>query len=1161
MKLKLLYLFALCSFIYSNAQTTFIPDVNFENYLETHNSYGNVVPFGDATSLGNGIANDHYVTTAKIANANTLFIQELNISDLTGLEDFNSLVTLYCYRNNLTSLNIVSNPNLRTINCSTNNLTNITFTTNQHIDNLDIQANWDLLSIDISNLYYLETFDFSGVGVSSIDFSNNLNLKFLTCTYNDITNLDLTNNTDLRIIKFKYNNTISDLDLSHNSSLWSIDCTNNDNLASLNVQNGNGNNVTFFDARNNPSLYCVQIDNMVLANNAFSPFYQQIDSQASYSLDCHYGYTHVPDDNFEQALIDLGYDTAPLDDYVLTANIENVTSLNIPNKSIADLIGIEDFSSLENLYCQNNALTSLDVSSNLALRKLNCGNNQIVSLDVSQNSHLYYLHCDNNGLTSLNAKNGNNTNFTQFYATGNPNLTCIEVDSPAWSQVNWLYIDAASNFSVDCGVTQTYVPDDNFEQKLIDLGYDTAPLDNYVPTANINTITALDVEDTSIADLTGIEDFIALEHLNCINNLLTTLDLSSNAALNNLECDTNQLTYLYLDNNPQLANLYSSNNQLIELDLSNNTALTSVQVNNNNLLSLNVKNGNNTAITSFGAQNNPDLACIEVDDAAWSTSNWIYVDATSNFSTNCNNDYTYVPDDNFEQALIDLGYDSGALNNFVPTANINTITNLDLSNKSISDMTGIEDFVALTVLNCDTNNLSSINVSTLTALDNLNVSHNQLTTIDLSNNTALRYLFCGYNQFSTLNLGNNTALKKLSCYVNQITTLELDNNGALERLKCQNNQLQTLELSLNTALTLLTCQNNNIQFLNLDTLVNLVEFNAHDNNLNRLSLKNGNNTNFTYYNSLNNPNLTCIQVDDATWSTANWTNIDAISTFNTYCNYNNTYVPDDNFEQALIDLGYDSGALDNYVPYTNISSITTLDISNKNISDLTGIQDFIALVELDCSSNNLDTINLSYNNALQTLKCPYNDLTVLDLSGNIALQYLSVHNNTPLVGLDLSMLGALTYFDGNVCDLTSLNIKNGNNTNMPGTNFKAYYNPNLTCIIVDNVFYSNTNWTQIGASSTFVNSQAECNALSIDDVNFDDAISIYPNPAKDSFTINNNGNFAINKITIYDVLGKVVYQANAVGNSIDTSNFKTGLYLVKIDSNSNSITKKLIVRR
>ena len=52
--------------------------------------------------------------------------------------------------------------------------------------------------------------------------------------------------------------------------------------------------------------------------------------------------TYVPDDNFEQALIDLGYDDA-LDDSVLTANISDVTNLNVNNKNITSLTGIEGF--------------------------------------------------------------------------------------------------------------------------------------------------------------------------------------------------------------------------------------------------------------------------------------------------------------------------------------------------------------------------------------------------------------------------------------------------------------------------------------------------------------------------------------------------------------------------------------------------------------------------------------------------------------------------------------------------------------------------------------------------------------------------------------------------------------------------------------------------
>ena len=76
-----------------------------------------------------------------------------------------------------------------------------------------------------------------------------------------------------------------------------------------------------------------------------------------------------------------------------------------------------------------------------------------------------------------------------------------------------------------------------------------------------------------------------------------------------------------------------------------------------------------------------------------------------------------------------------------------------------------------------------------------------------------------------------------------------------------------------------------------------------------------------------------------------------------------TYVPDDNFEQALIDLGYDD-VLDDYVLTANISGVTYLNVSSKEISDLTGIQDFTALTSLQCGNNYLTSLDVSANTAL-----------------------------------------------------------------------------------------------------------------------------------------------------------------------------------------------------
>ena len=80
--------------IRSFSTKTYVPDDNFEAYLETHDASGNVVSVGDANSMGDGIANNDYVTTANISGITNLNVSYQNISDLTGIEDFTQLTDL-----------------------------------------------------------------------------------------------------------------------------------------------------------------------------------------------------------------------------------------------------------------------------------------------------------------------------------------------------------------------------------------------------------------------------------------------------------------------------------------------------------------------------------------------------------------------------------------------------------------------------------------------------------------------------------------------------------------------------------------------------------------------------------------------------------------------------------------------------------------------------------------------------------------------------------------------------------------------------------------------------------------------------------------------------------------------------------------------------------
>ncbi|MFD1614780.1 T9SS type A sorting domain-containing protein [Gelatiniphilus marinus] len=829
--------------------------------------------------------------------------------------------------------------------------------------------------------------------------------------------------------------------------------------------------------------------------------------------------TTIPDPNFEQALIDLGYDTAPINGWVFTGNISVVTTLSVFNKGIADLTGIEDFTALTSLNCNANALTSLDLSQNTLLETLFCTANALTSLDVSANTALEVLSCNNNSLTRLTTNN----NLQILNCNGN-NLTSL-------------------NF-----INYTYLTDLNCSN---------------------NQLTSLFINGCT-----------NLSYLLANNNRISAINITTNPNLETVGLSDNQLTTLSLNNNTKLIDMDCSSNNLTGLDLSANTSLNSIFCQNNQLTSLDLRNGNNTEMANneFNATNNPDLNCISVDDESYSNTTWFSIDSQTAFFFDCNVT-TFVPDDNFEQALIDLGYDAGPLDDEVPTFNINGITSLDISAKNISNLTGIADFTALETLNCSINSIRSatLNLSTLTnlktlicasnnltaldvsknlLLEELNCNSNSITSLDLNSNSNLKVLYCDSNDLSNLNLSKNTALEELRVTSNpSISALDVSNNTLLKDLRCANNGLSVLNLTNNTTLEKLFCNNNQITAIDVSNSNALTTLRCQNNNLSNLDVRNGNNTVIIDFNATSNPNLTCISVDDVAYSEANWTNIDAQTNFSPDCNAPQTYIPDDNFEQALINLGYDTAPLNDYVPTASINAVTSLNIQNLGITDLTGIEDFVALESLICGFNQLTSLNVSNLTSLKTLGCFYNQLTSLDLSNNLDLEALTCQNNQ-ITNLDLSNNTGLINVNCNTNLLTDLDLRNGNNTAISNPFFNATNNPNLNCISVDNAAFSDANWTNIDAQTVFSD---DCATLSTTDFEIANALQLYPNPATNNITIKTPMGKGITVIEIYNLLGKRMPLTSFENNTLNISHLPSGMYLLNIRIEEQTIIKKLIV--
>ena len=158
----------------------------------------------------------------------------------------------------------------------------------------------------------------------------------------------------------------------------------------------------------------------------------------------------------------------------LYCGYNQLTSLNLSQNTALEWLecnsnqltnlDVSQNTALEWLACSNNPLTSLDLSQNTTLIYLICDYNQLTSLDVSQNTALTFLECQHNQLTCLNIANGNNTTFLGFAAYGNSNLSCVEVDDAEWATAHWTYIDPQTSFSENCDY-----PSDCFTASLTEL--------------------------------------------------------------------------------------------------------------------------------------------------------------------------------------------------------------------------------------------------------------------------------------------------------------------------------------------------------------------------------------------------------------------------------------------------------------------------------------------------------------------------------------------------------------------------------------------------------------------------------------------------------------------------------------------------------------------
>ena len=308
----------------------------------------------------------------------------------------------------------------------------------------------------------------------------------------------------------------------------------------------------------------------------------------------------------------------------------------------------------------------------------------------------------------------------------------------------------------------------------------------------------------------------------------------------------------------------------------------------------------------------------------------------------------------------------------------------------------------------------------------------------------------------------------------------------------------------------------------------------------------------------------------------------------------NVTIPDANFKANLVGNSTLNTNADTEIQVSEAQAFTGAILCESwSISDLTGIEAFTSLTELNCTDNSLTTIDLTANTMLTSLTCATNQLTNLNISANIlltnlnctdnlltgldvttntALTYLSIYTNSitsvdlsqnsaltnlwcmfnPLTALDVSQNSNLIFLQANNCSLTSVNLANGNNTNFVAAVLNN--NSNLTCIQVDDEAYSAANWTSSDfnkdAGASYSESCAGTAALSNIEQN---EIRIYPNPVQDLLNISLS---EASSIVITDINGKqlLTSESNTV-HQLNASNLHSGIYFI---TTTNGATNRFI---
>ena len=425
--------------------------------------------------------------------------------------------------------------------------------------------------------------------------------------------------------------------------------------------------------------------------------------------------TNFPDANFRAYLMS-EYPSG----VITTAQLNARTELEVNNKNISNMKGVEYFAQLTRLSCYGNNLTSIDVSNNLQLTYLNVYDNDLESINVVNNSRLEQLYLHRNKLTSVTVTY--HSALRTLWVRDNPNLIDLNCCR-----------NAITNLDIaNCTSLKTLMCFENSSLSIIQ-GLESC-----------TALTYIDCEDCAITNLSGVSSLNSLEKLYCRNNQLRSLDvankhylsilrLNGNTLLTTVDCSSCALTELYVSGCSAITTLLCyGNSNLSEINgLANCISMKKLSCYSCSLTNLPGLNGmddltnvicSNNKLTSLTLSEKSQLEQLWVDDNLYLTSLETYG------------------------------------NPLLTSLNVTGCTQLQTlycnNNASLAEITGLEDCSSLKDLKCFSCALTTLDgLQGKTKLEKVSCSMNQLTSLNVQGCTKLNSVICILNQINFEGMG------------------------------------------------------------------------------------------------------------------------------------------------------------------------------------------------------------------------------------------------------------------------------------------------------------------------------------------------------------------------------------------------------------------------